>query len=35
MGEARLSAALERRINEAIEGFLGRVKENLEGVEAR
>jgi len=30
MGEARLSAALERRINEAIEGFLGRVKEKLE-----
>jgi len=31
MGEARLSAALERRINEAIENFLGRVKEKLEG----
>src|SRR6266478_1565477 len=31
MGEARLSAALERRINEAIEGFLARVKEKLEG----
>jgi uncharacterized membrane protein len=30
MGEARLSAALERRINEAIEGFLTRVKEKLE-----
>ena len=30
MGEARLSAALERRINEAIEGFLARVKEKLE-----
>ena len=34
MGEARLSAALERRINEAIEGFLGRVKEKLEGADA-
>jgi hypothetical protein len=31
MGEARLSAALERRINEAIEGFLERAKEKLEG----
>lgn len=31
MGEARLSAALQRRINEAIEGFLTRVKEKLEG----
>jgi carbon monoxide dehydrogenase subunit G len=31
MGEARLSSALERRINEAIEGFLARVKEKLEG----
>jgi uncharacterized membrane protein len=30
MGEARLSAALQRRINEAIEGFLDRVKEKLE-----
>jgi len=30
MGEARLSAALERRINEAIETFLARVKEKLE-----
>jgi carbon monoxide dehydrogenase subunit G len=30
MGEARLSAALERRINEAIETFLSRVKEKLE-----
>ena len=30
MGEARLSAALQRRINEAIEGFLERVKEKLE-----
>ena len=30
MGEARLSAALERRINEAIETFLLRVKEKLE-----
>jgi uncharacterized membrane protein len=34
MGEARLSAALERRINEAIEGFLERAKEKLEGTEA-
>lgn len=31
MGEGRLSAALQRRINEAIEGFLARVKEKLEG----
>jgi carbon monoxide dehydrogenase subunit G len=31
MGEARLSSALERRINEAIEGFLERAKEKLEG----
>jgi len=31
MGEARLSAALQRRINEAIDGFLERVKEKLEG----
>src|SRR5712692_3589412 len=30
MGEARLSAALQRRINEAIENFLARVKEKLE-----
>ncbi len=30
MGEARLSAALERRINEAIDTFLARVKEKLE-----
>ena len=30
MGEARLSSALQRRINEAIEGFLARVKEKLE-----
>ena len=30
MGEARLSAALERRINEAIDTFLTRVKERLE-----
>ena len=30
MGEARLSAALERRINEAIGTFLLRVKEKLE-----
>jgi uncharacterized membrane protein len=31
MGEARLSSALERRINEAIEVFLERAKEKLEG----
>ena len=30
MGEARLSAALERRINEAIVKFLAQVKEKLE-----
>lgn len=30
MGEARLSSALQRRINEAIEGFLARAKEKLE-----
>jgi len=30
MGEARLSNALQRRINEAIEDFLRRVKEKLE-----
>lgn len=30
MSEARLSSALQRRINEAIEGFLERVKEKLE-----
>jgi carbon monoxide dehydrogenase subunit G len=30
MGEARLSSALQRRINEAIEDFLARVKEKLE-----
>ena len=30
MGEARLSSALQRRINEAIENFLVRVKEKLE-----
>ena len=30
MGEARLSAALERRINEAIENFLAQVKKKLE-----
>src|SRR6266852_123665 len=30
MGEARLSSALQRRINEAIEGFLLQVKERLE-----
>jgi carbon monoxide dehydrogenase subunit G len=34
MGEARLSAALERRINEAIEGFLERAKEKLESPQA-
>ena len=34
MGEARLSAALERRINEAIETFLLRVKEKLESDDA-
>jgi carbon monoxide dehydrogenase subunit G len=31
MGEARLSSALQRRINEAIDGFLIRAKEMLEG----
>jgi len=31
MGEARISNALQRRINEAIEDFLVRVKERLEG----
>lgn len=31
MGEARLSNALQRRINEAIENFLVLVKEKLEG----
>jgi carbon monoxide dehydrogenase subunit G len=30
MGEARLSSALQRRINDAIEDFLKRVKEKLE-----
>ena len=30
MTEARLSSALQRRINEAIEEFLVRVKEKLE-----
>jgi len=30
MGETRLSNALQRRINEAIENFLARVKEKLE-----
>jgi carbon monoxide dehydrogenase subunit G len=30
MSEARLNSALERRINAAIEDFLGRVKEKLE-----
>ncbi len=33
MGEARLSNALQRRINEAIENFLDRVKEKLEAAE--
>ncbi len=32
MSEARLSSALQRRINEAIEDFLLRVKEKLEGI---
>jgi len=31
MSEARISSALQRRINEAIEDFLLRVKEKLEG----
>ena len=31
MGETRLSNALQRRINEAIENFLATVKEKLEG----
>jgi carbon monoxide dehydrogenase subunit G len=31
MSEARLSSALQRRINAAIEDFLARVKEKLEG----
>jgi len=35
MGEARLSSALQRRINEAIEGFLARVKEKLEASEGK
>lgn len=35
MSEARLSSALQRRINEAIEGFLARVKEKLEGSEGK
>lgn len=34
MGESRLSAALERRINEAIVGFLERAKEKLESPSA-
>ena len=34
MGEARLSAALARRINEAIDTFLLRVKEKLESDDA-
>ena len=34
MGEARLSAGLQRRINEAIENFLNRVKEKLESEKA-
>jgi carbon monoxide dehydrogenase subunit G len=32
MGEARISSALQRRINEAIEGFLVRVKQKLEAI---
>jgi len=35
MGEARLSSALQRRINEAIEDFLERVKEKLEGSQVK
>jgi len=35
MGEARLSNALQRRINEAIESFLERVKEKLEAKDNR
>src|SRR6266853_1305478 len=35
MGEARLSSALQRRINEAIEEFLARVKERLEGIQVK
>ena len=35
MSEARLSSALQRRINEAISGFLERVKEKLEGNEGK
>ena len=35
MSEARLSSALQRRINEAIEGFLTQVKERLEGSEGK
>jgi len=34
MGETRLSNALQRRINEAIENFLDRVKEKLEAQSA-
>ncbi len=35
MSEARLSSALQRRINEAIEGFLERVREKLEAGEGK
>jgi len=35
MGEARLSSALQRRINEAIEDFLVRVKKKLEAAESK
>jgi carbon monoxide dehydrogenase subunit G len=35
MGEARLSSALQRRINEAIAEFLVRVKERLEGSQVK
>jgi len=34
MSEARLSSSLQRRINEAIEDFLARVKERLESEKA-
>ena len=35
MGEARLSSALQRRINEAIDDFLARVKAKLEAKESK
>lgn len=35
MGEARLSSALQRRINEAIDDFLARVKAKLEAKEVK